>query len=180
MNRFLCWKLNTACFIGYIYVIITAVFALVLRLVDLIATGSDFEISQGFHTAWRSHFWQAFLASDVVLTILHVFIVLFSGFMILQVRERHFVMYMGTHKMYIILFSLYIIVEFTFSVFEYTYYGLNSFRLAFVVFTWLFWLFRTIVNIIFTIVLFARRQEMSEQMEMELRFAGVKKRHGYR
>ena len=37
----------------------TATFALTLRLVDLIATATDFEISMGFKTLWRAHFWQS-------------------------------------------------------------------------------------------------------------------------
>lgn len=37
---------------------ITSFFALVMRLVDLLAIGTEFEISQGFHTAWRSHQWR--------------------------------------------------------------------------------------------------------------------------
>jgi len=29
-----------------------------MRLIDLLAVGTDFEISQGFHTDWRSHQWR--------------------------------------------------------------------------------------------------------------------------
>lgn len=36
----------------------TSFFALVMRLIDLLAIGTDFEISQGFHTDWRSHQWR--------------------------------------------------------------------------------------------------------------------------
>lgn len=179
MHRFLCWNLRTACFVGYIFVVFTTTFALTLRLVDLIATGTDFEISMGFKTLWRAHFWQSFLASDIVLTFGHVVLILYSGFMILQTMERHFVMYMRAHKIYIIYLIIYILVEFAFSVFEYTFYAMNTFRLAFVVFTWLFWVFRTLLNVVFVVVLIARRQEMNEQMEMELRFAGESKRGHY-
>ena len=37
----------------------TACFALAMRVADLWAIGDkEFEISRGFHTMWRSHFWQ--------------------------------------------------------------------------------------------------------------------------
>ncbi|XP_056013451.1 uncharacterized protein LOC125681518 isoform X1 [Ostrea edulis] len=147
LHRFLCWNLRTACFVGYILTVFTATFALTLRLVDLIATATDFEISMGFKTLWRAHFWQSFLASDIVLTFGHVVVILYSGFMILQVMERHFVMYMRAHKIFIICFIIYILVEFAFSVFEYTFYSMNTFRLSFVVFTWLFWVMRTLLNV---------------------------------
>ncbi|XP_052089580.1 uncharacterized protein LOC127726298 [Mytilus californianus] len=180
INRFLCWKLRTACFLYYILIIFTTAFALAMRIADLWAIASpDFQISRGFSTMWRTHFWQAFLASDVVLTFFHVVIVLFSLFMIIQVRHRHFVMYMLQHKIYIGVFITYMLVELAFSVFEYSYYGMNTFRLSFVVFTWLFWMMRNVLNIVFVVVMIARKQEMAEQMDMELRYAGQKKRGNY-
>ncbi|KAK3099661.1 hypothetical protein FSP39_007656 [Pinctada imbricata] len=154
----------------------TGTFALTLRLVDLTAIATDFEISQGFKTLWRSHFWQSFLASDVVLTFNHIVTIIFSLYMILQLTARHFVMYMQTHKIYIIWFCIYIFVELSFSLFEYSFYAMNTFRLSFVVFTWLFWVFRTLCNVVFVAVLIARRQEMKEQMDYELMFAGEKRR----
>jgi hypothetical protein len=36
-------------------------------------------------------------------------------------------MYMRAHKIYIICFIIYILVEFAFSVFEYTFYAMNTF-----------------------------------------------------
>ena len=38
----------------------TTAFALSMRLADLWAIADpDFELSRGFHTMWRSHFWQS-------------------------------------------------------------------------------------------------------------------------
>ena len=37
---------------------VTSFFAFAMRVLDLIAIGTNFEISQGFHTQWRSHFWR--------------------------------------------------------------------------------------------------------------------------
>lgn len=178
MHRFLCWNLRTASIVCFIFVSVTSFFAFVMRLIDLLAIATDFEISQGFHTQWRSHYWRAFLASDVVCTFDHMGIFFFSIFMILQVMHRHFVMYMWWLKLYIIAFIAYIFIEFAFSVFEYSFYGLNTFRLAFVVWTWLYWLGRTLTNIMFTVILIARRQEINEETDRELRFAGEKKRQG--
>ncbi|KAL4230080.1 hypothetical protein ACF0H5_010465 [Mactra antiquata] len=178
MHRFLCWNLKTASMVCFIFVSITSFFALVMRLVDLLAIGTEFEISQGFHTPWRSHQWRAFLASDIVLTFDHVVICFFSIFMLMQVTYRHFVMYMYWLRWYIILFIIYIFIEFCFSVFEYSYYGMNTFRLAYVVWTWLYWLGRTLCNILFAVILIARKQEILEETDRELRFAGEKKRHG--
>ncbi|KAK3577200.1 hypothetical protein CHS0354_030471 [Potamilus streckersoni] len=179
MHRFLCWNLRTASLVGFGFVFVTSFFAMILRALDLIAIGTDFEISQGFHTPWRSQFWRAFLSSDIVLIFFHILIFFFSIFMHLQVQQRHFVMYLYWFRKYIFTFILYICIEFIFSCFEYSFYGLNSFRLAFVVFTWLYWLGRTIVNIVFVVVLFARKQEIIEQTDMELRFAGERKREAF-
>ncbi|KAL5011816.1 hypothetical protein ScPMuIL_010367, partial [Solemya velum] len=107
---------------------VNAVFALVLRLVDLAAIiADDFEISQGFKTPWRSHFWQAFLASDVVLIVFHTVTILFTVFIFIQVKKRHFVMYITWHFRLITFMIIYMFIEFAFSVFEFSYYGLNTF-----------------------------------------------------
>ncbi|WAQ97912.1 hypothetical protein MAR_022285 [Mya arenaria] len=171
MHRFLCWNLRTAS-------IITSFFALIMRLIDLLAISTEFEISQGFHTQWRSHQWRAFLASDVVCTFDHILMCFFSVFMLIQVTYRHFVMYMHWLKKYIIFYILYIFVEFCFSTFEFSYYAMNTFRLAYVVWLFLYWLGRTLVNITFVVILMARKQEIIEQTDRELRFAGEKKRKG--
>jgi len=36
-------------------------------------------------------------------------------------------MYMGSHRWYLVVFFIYVFVEFCFSVFEFTYYGMNTF-----------------------------------------------------
>lgn len=179
-TEFLSWKLRTTCFLFYLLTLFTTAFALSMRVADLWAIADpDFELSRGFHTMWRSHFWQIFLASDIVLIFDHVVVLLFTFYMIFQVRRRHFVMYMLQHKIYLGVFIVYILVEFIFSVFEYSFYGKNTFRLSFVIFTWLFWMMRNVINITFVVVMYARKQKMAEQMDMELRYSGQKKRGQY-
>merc|ERR1712137_193279 len=178
MHRFLCWNLRTATIVCFIFISITTFFALIMRLIDILAIATPFEISQGFHTPWRAHQWRAFLASDVVNTFNHIVTFFASIYMVFQVTNRHFVTYIFTMKLFIIWLCFYIFVEFCFSTFEYSYYGMNTFRLAYVVWTWLYWLGRTIVNMAFVVILIARRQEINEETDRELRFAGEKRRHG--
>ncbi|XP_048240683.1 uncharacterized protein LOC124151381 [Haliotis rufescens] len=180
LRRFLCWDLRTATVIGYITTTVTAIFALLMRALDVSAIANyDFEISQGFHTAWRSHQWQAFLASDVILLVFHVGIIIFSVYMSVMVSNRHFVMYMRETRWYLYFIISYVFIEFCFSLFEFSYYGLNTFRLSFVVFLWLYWLVKTCIYICFSCVLYSRYEQMADEMAMELRFSEKKYSHSY-
>jgi len=178
-RRCLCWKLRTATFANLITVFILALGALLLRLLDIGAFATDFEISQGFRTQWRSHQWQAFLASDIIVIFCHVVMMIFTLYMLCMVTRAHFVLYMETMRAYTYTFIMYTFIEFCFSVFEYSFYGLNTFRLAFVVFTWLYWLARTLAHIGITVILFSRIEEMENEMAYELRFSDKKYVHSY-
>ncbi|XP_076468564.1 uncharacterized protein LOC143299240 [Babylonia areolata] len=180
LRRCLCWYLRTASFIGFCYVVITATSALLLRALDLAAFDQDdFEISRGFNTQWRSHQWQAFVASDVIVAVCHISIILFSLYMIYNVTQLHFVLYMKTMQVYNYCFIMYTFIEFCFSVFEFSFYGLNTFRREYLVFIWLWWLMRAAMNGIFVLVLFSRCQEMEEEMAYELRHSDKKYIHSY-
>uniref|UniRef100_A0A2C9K775 Uncharacterized protein n=1 Tax=Biomphalaria glabrata TaxID=6526 RepID=A0A2C9K775_BIOGL len=179
VRRCLCWDLRTATFANLVTIVILAGGALLLRLLDIGAFITEFAISQGFKTPWRSHEWQAFLASDVVVIFFHVVIILFTIYMIYMVTQKHFVLYMETLRTFTYSFIMYNFIEFCFSVFEFSFYGLNTFRLAFVVFIWLYWLARLIAGIIITIVLFSRLDEMENEMAYELRSSDRKYVHSY-
>lgn len=179
-RRCFCWTLRTATFANLIAISILVFGALLLRLLDLSAYwDSRFEISQGFHTEWRSHQWIAFLVSDFVLIACHIVMLVFSIIMIYHITQTHFVLYMEKMRIYTYSFIMYTFIEFCFSVFEFSFYGLNTFRLSFVVFIWLYWLARTIANIILTVIFFSRIQEMEDDMAHELRYSDKKYIHSY-
>ncbi|CAL1526816.1 unnamed protein product [Lymnaea stagnalis] len=179
IRRCLCWDLRTATFANLVAIVILAGGALLLRLLDLAASVPNFDISQGFRANWRAHQWQFFLASDVIIVFCHVVIILFCMYMIYMVTQKHFVLYMETLRIFTYFFIMYNIIEFCFSVVEFSFYGLNTFRLAFVVFIWLYWLARLIAGIIITIVLFSRLDEMENEMAYELRISDRKYVHSY-
>ncbi|BFZ24520.1 hypothetical protein BsWGS_27559 [Bradybaena similaris] len=180
MRRCCCWDLRTATFINCVTITILAAAALLLRLQDLAAlVNPSFEINQSFRTAWRSHQWTAFLVSDVILIICHKIIIMFSAYMIYLVTQKHFVMYVETLRIFTYVFIIYIFAEFCLSVFEFSFYGLNTFRLAYVVFLWLFWLARTIGNIGMAIAFFARIQEIEDDLASEIRSIDKKYVHSY-
>ncbi|XP_005108365.1 uncharacterized protein LOC101846247 isoform X2 [Aplysia californica] len=178
-RRCFCWKLRTATFVNFITITILSFGALLLRLLDLGAYETNFEISQGFRWNWKSHQYEAFLASDIIVNVCHLIIILFTLYMIYVVTMSHFVLYMETMRAYTYTFIMYTFIEFCFSVFEFSFYGLNTFRLAFVVFIWLYWLARTIAHIGFTVILFSRIEEMENEMAYELRFSDKKYVHSY-
>lgn len=70
------WCFN---FIPFIWVVnhwfspqFTSAFALAMRVADLWAIASpDFQISRGFSTMWRTHFWQGKLFDLICLSYLH-------------------------------------------------------------------------------------------------------------
>ncbi|GFS02305.1 hypothetical protein ElyMa_006442200 [Elysia marginata] len=130
LRRFFCWNLTTAVFANFVATVILSFGALLMRLLDLAAyADSDFEISQGFQSQWRSHQWQAFLASDIIVTFTHVVIILYSLYMLYMVTQKHFVLYMETLRAFTYTFIMYSFIEFCFSVFEFSFYGLNTFVL---------------------------------------------------
>ncbi|XP_029637036.1 uncharacterized protein LOC115212315 [Octopus sinensis] len=172
INRFFCWSLETATFAGYVYASITIFFALILRLLDLGAIGTDFEISKGFHTNWRSHSWESFLSCDVIMVICHIVVMFLSLFMIFLTSRRHFLITLNWTKAFVILFGCYTFIEFGISIFEFSYYRMYTFRLAYVVFIWLYWVVRTIANVTMTVVISSRHTQMINQVEQELRFSG--------
>ncbi|KAK7098060.1 uncharacterized protein [Littorina saxatilis] len=179
LKRFLCWRLRTATIVGFIYVFITVASALLLRALDCAAMWTDFSISRGFDIPWRSHQWQAFLASDVIVSVCHIGIILLTVYMMYNVMMMHFVLYMKTMQLYNYCFIMYTFTEFCFSIFEFSFYGMNSFRREFVVFIWLWWLMRTAGNSVFMVVLFSRMTEMEEDMALDLKQSGKKYIHSY-
>ncbi|KAK3774651.1 hypothetical protein RRG08_035079 [Elysia crispata] len=179
LRRFFCWNLTTAVFGNFIAIVILSFGALLMRIIDLVAYATDFQISQGFQTQWRSHQWQAFLASDIIVTFTHVVIILYALYMLFMVTQKHFVLYMETLRAFTYTFIMYSFIEFCFSVFEFSFYGLNTFRRSYVVFLWLYWLARMLGNIGMVVLFFSRLQEIEEEMAYELRFSDRKYVHSY-
>ncbi|BFZ15039.1 hypothetical protein BsWGS_18078 [Bradybaena similaris] len=179
-RRCLCWNLRTATFANIIALTVLAAGALLLRILDgsTIIDGY-FIINQHFRAPWRSHQWQTFAASDVIVISCHLVIIAFAFFMLYMITQKHFVLYLETLRTFAYFCIMYIFVEFCFSVFEFSFYGLNTFRLAFVVFLWLYWLARTIGNIGIVIILFARIHEIEDDMATEIRSSDKKYVHSY-
>jgi hypothetical protein len=154
--------------------------ALLLRWLDIATIiDSSFIINQHFRNPWRSHQWQAFVSSDVVVIVCHIVIILFALYMLYMITQKHFVLYLETLRTFLYTFIMYIFIEFCFSVFEFSFYGLNTFRLAFVVFLWLYWLARTVGNICIAVILFARVHEIEDDMATEIRSSDKKYVHSY-
>ncbi|XP_059179277.1 uncharacterized protein LOC131958329 [Physella acuta] len=180
IRRCLCWDLRTATFANLIAIVILAGGALLLRLLDIGAfIDPIFEISQGFKTQWRAHQWELFLSFDIIIIFCHVVIILFTIYMIYMVTQKHFVLYMETMRIFTYIYIMYAFIEFCLSVVEFSFYGLNTFRLAFVVFIWLYWLARMIATICISYVLFSRLDEMENEMAYELRSSDRKYVHSY-
>lgn len=176
INRFLCWSLQTATFAGYMYASVTIFFALILRLLDLGAIGTNFEISQGYHTNWRYHSWESFLACDIIMVIVHFVALIWSLFMLFLTTRRHFLITLSWTKAYVMYFSCYMFIEFGCSIFEFSFYRMDTFRRAYVVFIWFYWVTRTFANLTMMVVISSRHTQMIEKVEQELRFAGEVKR----
>ncbi|CAG5129377.1 unnamed protein product [Candidula unifasciata] len=179
-RRCLCWNLRTATFANIVALTVLAGGALLLRILDASTILDDtFIINQHFRAPWRSHQWQTFAASDALIILSHILMIIFALYMLYMITQKHFVLYMETLRTFAYLFILYIFFEFCFSVFEFSFYGLNTFRLAFVVFLWLYWLARTIGNICIAIILFARIHEIEDDMATEIRSSDKKYVHSY-
>lgn len=167
LDNFLCWKLKVATFVICVYLIIAATLAGILELLDIAAWSPDsnFEIKGGFESDWRAHAWEGWLACSIVMFCAHLFMV---GFSILEmVAIKRFPTYYEFQitKWYFGLYICYILIEMGTQLYKYSYYGNNTFRLGYLVFTFIYWVVRTIINIVACIILYSRIAEVAYEIK---------------
>merc|ERR1711893_313152 len=129
----------------------SATLAALLELLDIAALADDgFDIQGGFKAHWRAHVWEGWLACNIV--------------MVFAVKVFPTYYEFNITKGYLAIMIMYVLVDLGIACYKYSWYGPNTFRLAFLVFSFLYWLVRTIINITATIVVYSRIEEVSYEI----------------
>lgn len=165
IDNFFCWKLKIATIFLAIYVIISATLAMVLEILDIVAYAvPSFEISQGFDSHWRAHVWEGWLACNIVMVCCHLAIIGLSFMLLIAIYRLPTYYELGLTKFYMVMFIFYILTELGTQLYRYAWYGPNTFRRGYLIFTFLYWIIRTIMNVIGCIILHSRVEEIKYEV----------------
>lgn len=165
MDQFLCWKLKVATVAVCGWVCASAGLGALFELLDVIALAdSNFEIKGSFQSQWRSHVWEGWLATNLVMFFCHLIMIGCSILIIFAVRV--FPTYYEYHltKGYLAFFIIYILVELGIGCYRYSWYGENTFRLPFLIWCFLYWLTRSIINIVCCLIVYSRIAEIDYEI----------------
>lgn len=166
LDRFLCWKLKVATYVIAIYLIATCGIAALMEILDVAAWADDsFEISGGFKSYWRSHVWEGWLACNLVMLFCDLFIIGCSIIMIVAILRFPTYYEFQLMKGYYVVLIMYILISLGIAIYKYSWYGPNTYRLPFLVFSFLYWLTHTLMNITCVLVLYSRIAEIYYEIE---------------
>lgn len=167
LDNFLCWKLKIATLAICLYTIFSALLGAVIEILDVVALdqNENFDIIGGFKSTWRAHAWEGWLACNLVMFFCHIAMIGYSILMVFAIKRfptyyEHFLT-----RLYLFLFVCYILIESGTGLYKYSYYANNIFRLGYLVFTFIYWVLRTIINIIGVIVIYSRIAEVEYEIK---------------
>merc|ERR1711893_258580 len=148
----------------------SATLAALLELLDIAALADDnFDIQGGFKAHWRAHVWEGWLACNIVMFVCHLIMIGYSIVMVFAVKVFPTYYEFNITKGYLAIMIMYILVDLGVACYKYSWYGPNTFRLAFLVFSFLYWLVRTIINVTATIVVYSRIEEVAYEIREKRR-----------
>ncbi|ELU07593.1 hypothetical protein CAPTEDRAFT_201528 [Capitella teleta] len=160
-DSFLCWKLKIATLAVAFWMIGSGTLSALLEIFDVASLADDnFEIQGGFKAHWRAHVWEGWLACNLVMFICDLILIVYSIVMIFAVKVFPTYYEYNITKGYMTIVIMYILVDLGVALYKYSWYGPNTFRLGFLVFSFLYWLLRTIMNITATLVVYSRIEEI--------------------
>jgi len=166
-DNFMCWKLKVATLVIAYYTIGAAFLAAILEILDVASLGSNgaFEINAGFRAGWRAHVWEGWLACNLVMFFCHLLMIGYS--ILIAVAIKRFPTYYEflITKWYLALFILYILVELGTGLYKYSWYAHNTFRLGYLVFTFMYWILRTILNTVGCLIIYSRISEVDYEIK---------------
>jgi hypothetical protein len=167
LDNFLCWKLKIATFAICVYTCVVAFGAAILEILDVASLASEgkFEISGGFYAEWRAHAWEGWLACNLVMFIAHLFMIAYSILVIIAIKRFPTYYEFQITQWYLALFICYILIELGTQVYKYSYYGNNTFRLGYLVFTFIYWVVRTIINVVGALIIYSRISEVAYEIK---------------
>jgi hypothetical protein len=141
--------------------------AAILEILDVAALneGQDFDIIGGFKSDWRAHAWEGWLACNLVMFFCHLCIIAYSILMIFAIKRFPTYYEYSLTIAYLVLFICYILVELGTALYKYSYYALNIFRLGYLIFTFIYWIARTIVNVVGVIIIYSRIAEVNYEIK---------------
>jgi hypothetical protein len=167
LDNFLCWKLKIATFAICIFTIVAASLAAILEILDVAALGEgdNFDIGGGFKSTWRAHAWEGWLACNLVMFFAHLFMIAASVLMLFAIKRFPTYYEYSLTVGYLVLFVCYILIELGTSLYRYSYYADNIFRLGYLIFTFIYWLARTAINIVGVIIIYSRIAEVQYEIK---------------
>jgi len=166
-DNFLCWKLKVATIVVAYYIVIAASLAAILEILDVAALGSNggFEVNAGFRAGWRAHVWEGWLACNIVMFLIHLLMIGYSVLVIIAIERFPTYYEFLITKWYLVLFVCYILVELGTGLYKYSWYSNNTFRLGYLVFTFMYWVLRTLLNIVSCLIIYSRISEVEYEIK---------------
>jgi len=167
LDNFLCWKLKVATLAICVYTIFAATLAAILEILDVASLneGVNFDVSGGFKSEWRAHAWEGWLACNLVMFFAHLGIIAYSVLMIFAIKRFPTYYEYSLTLAFFVLFICYILIELGTALYKYSYYANNIFRLGYLIFTFIYWVARTIVNIVGVLIIYSRIAEVQYEIK---------------
>jgi len=167
LDNFLCWKLKIATVAICYYLMSTALLAALLEILDVVsfAANGGFEINAGFVSTWRAHVWEGWLACNLVMFFAHLFAIGFAILVVVSIKRFPTYYEFIITKWFLAFYICYILIELGTGVYKYSWYANNTFRLGYLVFTFIYWVVRTLLNIVGCIVIYSRISEVDYEIQ---------------
>jgi len=165
-DTFLCWRMKIATMVLSIYIIISGSIACLTEILDIADQYSDsYNIKGGFRAEWRMHVWEGWVACNSVMVFCHLFMIAYSVLMCYAVKVFPTFYEYSLTRIFYFLLIIYWWVEMGTSLYKYSWYGPNIFRLPYLVFTFFYWILRACLNFTGILIVYSRIKELDYEIE---------------
>ena len=155
-------KLENGALSCAIYQLIVTLMALIIVSYDEIdRKSSSIIIPQRFKPEWRQHVWMGWFIGTFLMITWHLVIIIMTCFYIWYIKGSFpYLVKTRYSVIYVVCLQIYIIFELGISLYEYSWYGVNTCRLVFNCVEFLFWISRHIVTSITLICYLSLRRKI--------------------
>ncbi|XP_067948955.1 uncharacterized protein [Watersipora subatra] len=169
LTKCCCFDLHSGTLGCLIYVMISTLIAAALALVDLVdMNSSTFKISGSFPAEFRIHINDVMEHLDRAIVVCHLLIFLIAILTFVVSQNEDTKLNVCALLFFTIVMSLYILFEFAMNMYFFTWMNHNIFILPYICFLWIFWIVRTIVNILVVVVAHSRIIDLKFQKKYDL------------
>jgi len=137
-----------------------------IHLIDVAAWADpNFEVQGGFKSYWRTHVWEGWLACNLVMVGVNIIIIAASVVQYLAVKRFPVYYEYNITKGYLAFLICFVLTNLGVACYQYSWYGPNTWRMPYLVFTFLYYLIRFLGLVTCCIIVHSRIAEMDYEIK---------------